>query len=71
MAGLSVWIGDLGWGHFISSGVFRIDTASWAVIKNAPISAYEAEDMTNLLIWLRVITEPFHRDMELFSERKI
>ena len=34
-------------------------------------SASEAEDMTNLMILESVSTDPFHRGMASFSERKI
>ena len=36
---------DFGWGHLISSSVFLIATISLAVMKSAPSSALEAEDM--------------------------
>ena len=70
-AELSVWMGDLGWGHFISSSVFIIATIYWAMMKSSLSSASGAEDMTNLIIWVRVITETFNQGMASFSERKI
>ena len=36
-----------------------------------PNSALEAEDMTNLMIFANVSTDPFYRVMASFSERKI
>ena len=68
---LSVWMGDIGWGHFISSSLFLISTIYWAVMKSAPSSSSEAEDTTNLIIWARVRTGMFHWVMALFLERKI
>ena len=67
---LSVWMGDFGWDHFISSSVFLIATISWDVMKSAPSSASEAEETTNLRIWEIVRTGTFHRGMASFSERK-
>ena len=69
-AELSVWMGEFGWGRLISSSVFLIDTISWDVMKSAPSSALEAEDMTNFIIWARVRTGPFHFAMGSFSARK-
>ena len=69
-AGLSVWMGDFGWGHLISSSVFLVATISLDVIKSAPSSISEAEYMTNLIIWAGVRTRPFHRGMGSFSDRK-
>ena len=64
-------MGDLGWGRFIYSSVFLVTTISWEVIKIAPSSASEVEVMTNLIIWARVRTDPFHQGMAYFLESKI
>ena len=70
-AELSVWMGDFGWAHFISSCMFLISTISLAVMKSAPSFALEAEDMTNLMICSSVRTKPFHQGMALFLEQKM
>ena len=59
----SVCMGDFGWGHHISSSVFLVATISLAVIKIAPSSASEVEDMKNVILWERVRTGPFHWGM--------
>ena len=66
MAELSVWIGDLGWGHFIYSSVFLIATISWDVMESAPSSPPEVEDMTDLTTWARVRMDMFHQVMASF-----
>ena len=63
-------MGDLGWGHLISSSVFHISTISWDVINSTPSYDSEAEDMTNFIIWARVRTGPFHRGMASFLDRE-
>ena len=68
---LSVCRGDFGCGHLISCKVCLVATISSDVMNIAPNSAYEAEDMTNLMIFASVSTGPFHQGMALFSERKI
>ena len=70
-AELSVWMGEFGWGHLISSSVFLFDTISWSAIKSAPSSASEAEDMNFFIIWTRVRTGPFHFGMGSFSDIKM
>ena len=70
-AELTVWMGDFGWVHLIYSSVFLINTIYWDVIKSAPSSALEVEDMTNFIIWARVRTGPFHFGMGSFLDRKV
>ena len=69
-ADLSVRRGDFGCGHLISCKVCLVATISCNVMNIAPNSAYEAEDMTNLMVFASVSTGPFHRGMVSFSERK-
>ena len=57
---MSVWIYYRGWGHPIPIRVWRIGTISLAVINSATISDSAAEDITDLMIWSRVRTAPFH-----------
>ena len=58
-AELSIWMGDFVWGHLISSIVFLIATISWNVMKIAPSSESEAEDMNFFIIWESVRTGLF------------
>ena len=47
---LSVWIGDFGWGQFISVRVFHNGTIALAVTKSPRSLDLAVEDMTNLMI---------------------
>ena len=55
---LSVWMGDLGWGHPISSRDCRSGTISLAQMYSPASSASAAEEATNLMIWARVMMGP-------------
>ena len=58
-AELSIWMGDFVWGHLISSSMFLIATVYWTVMKIAPSSDSEAEDMEFIIIRESVRTGPF------------
>ena len=70
-AELSVCMGDFGWGHLIYLNVFLVNTISWYLMKSAPSSALEAEDMKNVIIWAIVKTGLFHFEMGSFSDKKM
>ena len=55
---LSHWMGDLGCGQPILMRVFRSVTMALAQMNRPDILALAAEDITNLMIWATVRSEP-------------
>ena len=68
---LSVWIGDLGWGHPMLMRVWQWGIISRAVMKRAASSDSAAEAMTNFMIWAIKRTAPLNLGKGTFSERKM
>ena len=66
---LSVWIGDFGCGHPISSKALRRGIISRAVLYKAPSSASAADAMMYLMIWDSERTGPFCHGMGSSSVR--
>ncbi len=68
---LSVWMGDLGCFHPISSSALRRGIISLVVLYSAASLASAADAMTNLMICDMVRTGPFCRGMGSSLERKM
>ena len=68
---LSVWIGDFGCGHPISSSALRSGIISRAVVYSAASSASAADAMTYLMTCDIVWIGPFCRGIGSSSVKKI
>ena len=64
---LSVWMGDFGCGHPISTRVFRIVTMVLAVVYRAASSASAADAMIDLMFLAIVNTAPFNGGVGQFQ----
>ena len=68
---LSVRRADLGWGQPILMIAWRRGNIYLAVMKRASITNLDVEDMTNLMIWVRVRSSLLLASMGTFLERNI